>query len=72
MTTITTVGLGDITPNNSKEIIFCTVFIVMGTGFYSYAIGSISSILGHSDSKAEKLYNSKQLMDEFCKETKLP
>ena len=44
----------------------------MGTGFYSYAIGSISSILGHSDSKAEKLYNSKQLMDEFCKETKLP
>jgi len=44
----------------------------MCTGFYSYGIGSISSQLGHPDSKAEKLYDSKQLMDEFFKETKLP
>ena len=45
ISTICTVGFGDITPTNIIERFFNLIWIMVGVGFYSYTIGSLSSIL---------------------------
>ena len=50
MTTITTVGYGDICPESSEERLVAICAMIAGTGFYSYVIGSVSSIISSTDS----------------------
>jgi hypothetical protein len=45
VTTITTVGYGDISITNSIERIFCACIMIIGVISFSYANGSLSSIL---------------------------
>ena len=45
ISTICTVGFGDITPRNFIERLFNLIWIMVGVAFYSYTVGSISSIL---------------------------
>jgi len=49
MTTITTVGFGDIAATNATEAI-CAIFImIIGVLAFSFASGSLSSIMGNYD-----------------------
>merc|ERR1711953_767084 len=45
MTTMTTVGYGDITPTNDAERGFAMFAMIIGASFYGYAVGAISSIV---------------------------
>jgi hypothetical protein len=45
ISTICTVGFGDVVPVNNLEIIINIVWITIGVGFYSYTIGTLSNIL---------------------------
>ena len=45
VTTITTVGYGDIGGNNNAERIFCSVMMVIGVVAFSFANGSLASII---------------------------
>ena len=47
--TILTVGYGDMTPTTFDEIIFITIMMWMGVGFYLVIIGSLSSYLFMAD-----------------------
>lgn len=49
ITTITTVGYGDITISTWQEKIFCTVIMVTGVINFSFASGSLASILQSID-----------------------
>jgi len=49
MTTITTVGYGDITPASDGERFFAMIAMVVGGSFYGYVIGTISSIIANRD-----------------------
>jgi len=49
MTTITTVGFGDITATNTTEAICCILIMIVGVLAFSFASGSLSSILGSYD-----------------------
>ena len=49
VTTITTVGYGDISANNNLEKIYCILVMIIGVLCFSYASGSLSSILSNSD-----------------------
>eukprot|EP00930_Biecheleria_cincta_P044637 TRINITY_DN3072_c0_g3_i2.p1 TRINITY_DN3072_c0_g3~~TRINITY_DN3072_c0_g3_i2.p1 ORF type:complete len:717 (+),score=107.19 TRINITY_DN3072_c0_g3_i2:98-2248(+) len=49
MTTITTVGYGDITPGSDTERVFAMIAMIFGSGFYGYVIGNISVIIAHAD-----------------------
>ena len=51
ITTITTVGYGDISAVNIVERIFCSCLMVIGVISFSFANGSLSSILMTYDSK---------------------
>jgi hypothetical protein len=45
VTTMTTVGYGDITPARTVEYIFSAVIMLMGASLYAFIIGSIASLL---------------------------
>ena len=49
MTTLTTVGYGDLTPTTDKERLFTIVAMVVGGAFYAVLVGSISSAVAQSD-----------------------
>lgn len=62
VTTLTTVGYGDITPHTNSQMVF-TIFVqIMGVGFYGFIIGKVASILSKKDpSKAKYLENMDKL-----------
>jgi len=49
MTTMTTVGYGDITPSSDWERVFAMIGMAVGGSFYGYVIGNISSIVSNRD-----------------------
>ena len=49
VTTITTVGYGDISGNHMTEKMFSTITMIIGVAIFSYANGAISSLLTNKD-----------------------
>ena len=49
ITTITTVGYGDINGTNTTEFIFCSIMMVIGVVGFSFANGSLASIITNFD-----------------------
>lgn len=49
VTTLTTVGYGDITPQNFSQRLFAIMVMIVGAGSYGYVIGNISSLLANMD-----------------------
>jgi len=45
VTCITTVGFGDISPQTTVERVFCIVMMFLGAMGFSFAAGSLSTIL---------------------------
>lgn len=41
ITTITSVGYGDITPQNAEEMFICTLFLLVGSILWAYIIGAL-------------------------------
>ena len=56
ITTITTVGYGDITCSSFEERIFQIILLAVGSVFYSYIISTISNFI-KNDSNAKIKYN---------------
>lgn len=51
ITILTTVGFGDIVPYTSSEIILCICWMILGIGFYSTIVSTISSVFSSLDSR---------------------
>ena len=84
--TLSTVGYGDIHSFNTSKLnlqilqkkknkiverFTAIILIVVGAGFYSFMIGSISTILSNLDTRNAHLLNKITIMDEFCREAKI-
>jgi hypothetical protein len=50
VTSMTTVGYGDMSGSNSIERIFCIVLMVIGVVVFTFISGSLSSVLSNFDS----------------------
>ncbi|MFC2133634.1 cyclic nucleotide-binding domain-containing protein [Bacteroidota bacterium] len=62
VTTLTTVGYGDVTPQNNEQIMFTIFLMILGVGVYGYIIGNIAHILGKKDpAKVRYLENMDKL-----------
>ncbi len=62
VTTLTTVGYGDITPVGAAQRLFAVGVEILGIGVYGYVIGNIASILSKRDpAKAHYLENLEKL-----------
>jgi hypothetical protein len=62
MTTMTTVGYGDIIPSSDAERAYCLVAMVVGGAFYGYIVGSITSIVANNDLNASAYYDRMDLI----------
>jgi CRP-like cAMP-binding protein len=70
MTTITTIGYGDITPSTNPQTIYTMFVELTGAGMYGYIIGNLASMLANSDlartqfrAKMEKIQTFMQYRD---------
>ncbi len=70
ITTITTIGYGDITPSTNGQIIYTMFVQLTGAGMYGYIIGNLASMLANSDlartqfrAKMEKIQTFMQYRD---------
>jgi hypothetical protein len=55
LTTMTTIGYGDISPKNEGEAILCMAVMMVGTALFGYMISSISSVLDKIEQKKRQL-----------------
>lgn len=70
ITTITTIGYGDITPTTNTQTIYTMFVQLIGAGMYGYIIGNLASLLANSDlartqfrAKMEKIQTFLQYRD---------
>lgn len=66
ITTILTVGYGDIVPGTNGERGVCIVWMVIGVGFYSFTIGTLTSILSRIDTRSSQLKDKVEVIEVFC------
>lgn len=61
ITTLTTVGYGDLHPVNTREMIFDIVYMLFNLGLTSYLIGNMTNLVVHGTSRTRK-FVSKSLV----------
>lgn len=70
-TTLFTIGFGDIYSVNEVEKILSILWMLFGIGFYSFTIGTLSSVLADMDSRENKLKYKLSILNDFAKESNL-
>jgi voltage-gated potassium channel Kch len=71
VTTLVTVGYGDIYPTNTVERIYCFVIMITGIMTYSYTISSISNIIASLDSRKALLTKKLNTLNMISRTHKL-
>lgn len=72
ITTVTTIGYGDISGTNTIERIFCSLMMVIGVISFSFMNGSLTSILANHDQKNAALNKKIQILNSIHNEYVLP
>ena len=67
VTTITTVGYGDISGTNNIERAYCTIVMILGVLAFSFANGSLTSILASYDSSNAALKEKNDIFNRLNK-----
>lgn len=65
ITTITTVGYGDISPGTDLEMMFGTVIMCIGVVGFSFATGSLSSLISSLDTESAKFKEKLEILDNI-------
>lgn len=71
LTTVTTVGYGDINAGTTVERVFNLFIMSFGVLMYSFAIGSLSSIVSTLDAKTAEMNQKLQILSSIKSEFKL-
>lgn len=72
VTTVVTVGYGDISAGTNKEMMLAIAWMVIGVGFYSFTISSLASFLTAVDGREAVLSAKLAAIQEFANETDIP
>ena len=72
ITTMTTVGYGDITPARSFEYILAAIIMLMGASLYAFIIGSIASLLGSIQAAKNSHWERIESVTEFLRQRQVP
>jgi voltage-gated potassium channel len=70
--TFTTVGYGDITPQNNEQLIYSIVVMLFGVGVYGYLIGNVASILSKRDPAKAQFFRNLEKLKAFINYRYLP
>ena len=71
VTTLATVGYGDIVPTTVAEKVVAIGWMLFGVFFFSFVVSSLASLLSSVDTKRTLLSSKLAAMDEFAEEAKL-
>jgi hypothetical protein len=72
VTTITTVGYGDISGHTKAEKIFCILIMVIGVIAFSFASGSLASVIQNYDNENAQLKSRLKVLQQMYKEYSFP
>lgn len=72
ITTITTVGYGDIHGVNPNEKLFCSVIMIIGVISFSFVSGSLASIMTNIDKSNAAQQSKTQKLEQIYKENSIP
>jgi len=72
VTTLATVGYGDITPQTDNEMIYAIVAMMMGFVLYGYLIGNIAGLLNNFDPIKQEHVSSLDKLMAFMRYRRLP
>ncbi len=72
VTTLTTVGYGDVTPVNNAQTLYVIGVMIIGVGVYAYIIGNIASIVTNIDPVRARYLEQRERMTGFMHYRHLP
>lgn len=72
ITTLTTVGYGDITPTNNVEIIFTFMVMFLGVSLYAFVIGNVSAVISTLDANRNRFRDKLGQIQSYMRERKIP
>ncbi|CAA7403136.1 unnamed protein product [Spirodela intermedia] len=72
MTTLTTVGYGDIHPVNTREMVFDVFYMLFNLGLTSYLIGNMTNLIVHGTGRTRKFRDTIQAASSFAQRNRLP
>jgi len=72
ISTITTIGYGDITPANNSQIVYAIVVMIFGVGMYGYVIANISTIIGNLQPARTRYLANMEKLGAFMKSREIP
>ena len=71
ITTLATVGYGDIVPANTLDRVYNCCVMLLGVVFYSYIIGTVTGVLGDLDRRQGKLAARLSALQDICSQFKV-
>lgn len=71
ITTLATVGYGDITPKNNPEKMFCVVVMLLGGGIFAYNINRLSNIFGEISHNSREYKMNMKILNQMMTRKKL-
>nr|XP_043624262.1 potassium channel AKT1 [Erigeron canadensis] len=72
ITTLTTVGYGDLHAQNRREMIFVICYMLFNLGLTSYLIGNMTNLVVHGTSKTRQFRDTIQAASSFAQRNRLP
>ncbi|KAI3524518.1 hypothetical protein L1887_03176 [Cichorium endivia] len=72
ITTLTTVGYGDLHAQNRREMIFVICYMLFNLGMTSYLIGNMTNLVVHGTSKTRQFRDTIQAASSFAQRNQLP
>lgn len=66
ITTLTTVGYGDLHAQNRREMMFVICYMLFNLGLTSYLIGNMTNLVVHGTSKTRHFVSNIVLVSLFC------
>ena len=72
VTTLTTVGYGDITPSTSAQTIYAMFVMILGVGMYGYVIGNVANLLANLDMARAHYLSNMERLSTFLKYRNIP
>ena len=72
VTTLTTIGYGDITPKTSPQTIFVIFIEITGAGLYGFIIGNIANLISNIDIAKAQYREKMEKINTFMKYRNIP
>ena len=72
ITTLATVGYGDITPANGTQMLYAIMAMLFGVGLYGYGIGNVAHMLANIDQAQAHYHASLDRLSNFLRYRKIP